>query len=251
MIASNANVFFFYFPCQNEIFIFHHVFLPRSTCVGSQVFQAWRKFMDEIEQQSKQIRYNAEQLENLCSDRMAQLYQDKRKSKKQYQEEHAKIASQFAHVSYKLLDLRVPRDASTSSTKRSVNSMEMPKRREKNFESESASLFIWSRRWSMNRHPRAASTGKIKISPEDDAAYLIYISSDLTHVSRFLFYLKFSFYFLWKQVNKNFTITFHFGCDLRGIRQMLINFLSKSLVEFQSLLKKLIGFSRQKCCHYY
>lgn len=55
--------------------------------------------MDEIEQQSKQIRHNAEQLENLCSDRMAQLYQDKRKSKKQYQEEHAKIASQFAHVS--------------------------------------------------------------------------------------------------------------------------------------------------------
>lgn len=64
--------------------------------------------MDEIEQQSKQIRHNAEQLENLCSDRMAQLYQDKRKSKKQYQEEHAKIASQFAHVSLKLVDLSNP-----------------------------------------------------------------------------------------------------------------------------------------------
>ena len=65
--------------------------------------------MDEIEQQSKQIRFNAEQLENLCSDRMAQLYQDKRKSRKQYQEEHAKVASQFAHVSFyfesKLFDL--------------------------------------------------------------------------------------------------------------------------------------------------
>lgn len=55
--------------------------------------------MDEVEQQSKQIRYNAEQLENLCSDRMSQLYQEKRKSRKQYQEEHAKIVSQFAHVS--------------------------------------------------------------------------------------------------------------------------------------------------------
>lgn len=54
--------------------------------------------MDEIEQQSKQIRNNAEQLENL-SDRMAQLFHDKRKSKKQYQEDHARIASQFAHVS--------------------------------------------------------------------------------------------------------------------------------------------------------
>jgi Ribonuclease G/E len=67
--------------------------------VGSQINQAWRKFMDEIEQQSKQIRVNAEHLETLCSDRMAQLYQEKRKSRKQYQEEHAKIASQFAHVS--------------------------------------------------------------------------------------------------------------------------------------------------------
>lgn len=59
--------------------------------------------MDEIEQQSKQIRSNAEQLENLCSERIAQLYQDKRKSRKQYQEEHAHISSQFAHVSWKLL----------------------------------------------------------------------------------------------------------------------------------------------------
>lgn len=62
--------------------------------------------MDEIEHQSKQIRSNAEQLENLCSDRMAQLYQDKRKSRKQYQEEHAKIASQFGHVSK--LGLSIP-----------------------------------------------------------------------------------------------------------------------------------------------
>jgi tyrosine-protein kinase Fer len=55
--------------------------------------------MDELEQQSKQIKSNAEQLENLCSDRISQLYQDKRKSRKQYQEEHAKIVSDFAHVS--------------------------------------------------------------------------------------------------------------------------------------------------------
>jgi hypothetical protein len=79
--------------------------------VGSQVFQAWRKFMDEIEQQSKQLRTNAEQLETLCSDRMAQLYQDKRKSRKQYQEEHAKIASQFAHVSRVCWVHRFPRHA--------------------------------------------------------------------------------------------------------------------------------------------
>lgn len=73
--------------------------LSCKTFAGSQVFQAWRKYMDEIEQQSKQIRNNAEQLENLSSDRMAQLFHDKRKSKKQYQEDHSRIASQFAHVS--------------------------------------------------------------------------------------------------------------------------------------------------------
>lgn len=79
--------------------------------VGSQVFQAWRKFMDEIEQQSKQIRSNAEHLENLCSDRMHQLCQEKKKSRKQYQEEHARIASQFAHVSNRehLVTFRIPR----------------------------------------------------------------------------------------------------------------------------------------------
>lgn len=85
--------------------IFHHVRRLRAR-VGSQIFQAWQTWLHEIEHQSKQIRSNAEQLESLCSDRMAQLYQDKRKSRKQYQEEHAKIASQFGHVSK--LDLSIP-----------------------------------------------------------------------------------------------------------------------------------------------
>jgi len=67
--------------------------------VGSQIFKAWRSFLDELEQQSKQIRTNAEHLEQLCSERMMQLYQDKRKLRKQYTDDHAKIASQFAHVS--------------------------------------------------------------------------------------------------------------------------------------------------------
>lgn len=55
--------------------------------------------MEEMEQQAKQVRFNSEQLDNLCSDRITQLYQEKRKSRKQFQEEHNKIASQFAHVS--------------------------------------------------------------------------------------------------------------------------------------------------------
>lgn len=36
----------------------------------------------------------------------------------------------------------------------------------------------------------------------DDGAYLIYIFSNLTHVSGFFFHLKFSYYFLWKHVKK-------------------------------------------------
>ncbi|CAO1430994.1 unnamed protein product [Diamesa tonsa] len=66
--------------------------------LGSQIFQAWRSFMEEMEQQAKQVRFNSEQLDNLCSDRITQLYQEKRKSRKQFQEEHNKIASQFAHL---------------------------------------------------------------------------------------------------------------------------------------------------------
>lgn len=56
--------------------------------------------MDEIEQQSKLIRSNAEHLEILCGDRMVQMCQDKRKLRKQYQEEHTKIASPFTQVSF-------------------------------------------------------------------------------------------------------------------------------------------------------
>jgi hypothetical protein len=102
--------------------------------------------MDEIEQQSKQIRYNAEQLENLCSDRMAQLYQEKRKSKKQYQEEHAKIASQFAHVSYKLFDLFSFCESHAMHQQVLRNHVQILwKYRKKVFESESASFCLFDR----------------------------------------------------------------------------------------------------------
>lgn len=150
-------MFTFQLPCQKYFILDDGPDL--ATCVGSQIFQAWRKFMDEIEQQSKQIRFNAEQLESLCSDRMQQLYQDKRKSRKQYQEEHTKIATQFAHVSHHWPTFPFPRDASTSSKNRfehstkkfhwlliKINFWEW----ERKFH-----LFIWTRWCSMNRHPRA------------------------------------------------------------------------------------------------
>lgn len=54
--------------------------------------------MDELDQQAKQFKLNAEQLEVIC-DKLAHLSQDKRKARKAYQEEHAKIAARLNHVS--------------------------------------------------------------------------------------------------------------------------------------------------------
>lgn len=61
--------------------------------------KAWRTVMEEWEQTAKQFKSNAEFLESLCQDKLTHLYQDKRKARKTYQEEHHKIASQFTNVS--------------------------------------------------------------------------------------------------------------------------------------------------------
>lgn len=66
---------------------------------GSQIMKAWRAIMEEWEQTAKQIKSNAEVLESVCQDKLAQLYQDKRKARKAYHEEHNKIATQFTNVS--------------------------------------------------------------------------------------------------------------------------------------------------------
>lgn len=58
--------------------------------------------MDEMDQQAKQFKLNAEQLEVIC-EKLAHLSQDKRKARKAYQEEHAKIAARLNHVSLKTL----------------------------------------------------------------------------------------------------------------------------------------------------
>lgn len=55
--------------------------------------------MEEWEQTAKQFKTNAEFLESLCQDKLTHLYQDKRKARKNYQEEHQKIATQFTNVS--------------------------------------------------------------------------------------------------------------------------------------------------------
>jgi len=58
--------------------------------------------MDELDQQAKQFKLNAEQLEVVC-DKLSHLSQDKRKARKAYQEEHAKIAARLNHVSTRRL----------------------------------------------------------------------------------------------------------------------------------------------------
>ncbi|XP_031620285.1 tyrosine-protein kinase Fer isoform X1 [Contarinia nasturtii] len=65
---------------------------------GSQIMKVWRSFMEEWEQTAKQFKSNAEFLESLCQDKLTHLYQDKRKTRKNYQEEHQKIATQFTNI---------------------------------------------------------------------------------------------------------------------------------------------------------
>ncbi|KAL7731130.1 hypothetical protein ACLKA6_014327 [Drosophila palustris] len=64
---------------------------------GSLITKSWRSYMDELDQQAKQFKLNAEQLEVVC-DKLSHLSQDKRKARKAYQEEHAKIAARLNHL---------------------------------------------------------------------------------------------------------------------------------------------------------
>ncbi|XP_070137051.1 tyrosine-protein kinase Fer isoform X3 [Drosophila bipectinata] len=64
---------------------------------GSLITKSWRSYMDEVDQQAKQFKYNAEQLEVVC-EKLSHLSQDKRKARKAYQEEHAKIAARLNHL---------------------------------------------------------------------------------------------------------------------------------------------------------
>ncbi|KAG5673688.1 hypothetical protein PVAND_003712 [Polypedilum vanderplanki] len=62
---------------------------------GSQIFKTWKRFMEELENQSKLIRKKMECLENICIDRISNILVEKRKIKKQCQDDHEKIASRL------------------------------------------------------------------------------------------------------------------------------------------------------------
>lgn len=69
---------------------------------GSLIAPSWRNMMEEMENTAKVIRQNADSIETKCLDALNTLYIEKRKARKLYQEEHARILQQFTHVSFSI-----------------------------------------------------------------------------------------------------------------------------------------------------
>ncbi|PNF39177.1 hypothetical protein B7P43_G01337 [Cryptotermes secundus] len=66
--------------------------------VGSLVAQAWKNMLEELENTAKLIKQNADSVESKSLDKLNSLYAEKRRARKQYQEEHNRIAAQFTHL---------------------------------------------------------------------------------------------------------------------------------------------------------
>ncbi|XP_023012456.2 tyrosine-protein kinase Fer isoform X2 [Leptinotarsa decemlineata] len=66
---------------------------------GSLVSSSWRNIMEEMDSTAKLIRHNADSIESKSLDALNTLYAEKRKARKAYQEEHARILHQFTHLS--------------------------------------------------------------------------------------------------------------------------------------------------------
>lgn len=66
---------------------------------SSLVSAAWRCMMEELDSTGKLIKQNADAIESKSLDRLNTLHAEKRKSRKQYQEEHNRILQRFTHVS--------------------------------------------------------------------------------------------------------------------------------------------------------
>jgi tyrosine-protein kinase Fer len=66
---------------------------------GSLVASTWKTMMEELDNTGKLIKQNADTIESKLLDTLNGLYAEKRKVRKAYQEEHARILQQFTHVS--------------------------------------------------------------------------------------------------------------------------------------------------------
>ncbi|KAJ6638588.1 Tyrosine-protein kinase Fer, partial [Pseudolycoriella hygida] len=74
---------------------------------GSLITKAWRAIMEEWDQTAKCIKSKAELLESVCQDKLTHLYQDTKKARKTYQEEHSKIAAQFTTLTEEVAKKKV------------------------------------------------------------------------------------------------------------------------------------------------
>lgn len=59
--------------------------------------------MEEMENTAKMIRQNTDNIESKCLDAVNALAAEKRKARKSYQEDHARILQQFTHVSFSFI----------------------------------------------------------------------------------------------------------------------------------------------------
>ncbi|XP_022919604.1 tyrosine-protein kinase Fer isoform X2 [Onthophagus taurus] len=65
---------------------------------GSLITTAWKGMMEELDSVGKLIKQNADSIESKALDSLNGMYTEKRKARKQYQEEHTRIAQQFTHL---------------------------------------------------------------------------------------------------------------------------------------------------------
>lgn len=66
---------------------------------GSLIASTWKTMMEELDNTGKLIKQNADTIESKLLELLNNLYSEKRKVRKAYQEEHARILQQFTHVS--------------------------------------------------------------------------------------------------------------------------------------------------------
>lgn len=67
--------------------------------LGSGITQAWKSMMEGFEFAAKLVRQNADSVENKVLTKLNELFLDKRKVRKFYQDEHNRISQLFTKVS--------------------------------------------------------------------------------------------------------------------------------------------------------
>lgn len=66
--------------------------------VGSLINQSWKDIMDSIDQTAKLIKQQADSMENIVVEQISNLYTERRRAKKAYQEEQLWLNNQFQQL---------------------------------------------------------------------------------------------------------------------------------------------------------